>query len=87
MRFSYNLSSVSEELGFNPDTPCVFTVRQVIISYCLHFLEEVLCGQYLLCTSTDSLTLPGIKLVKEKMYFSNSNEEIWVRIKKSAVLV
>lgn len=72
--FSYNFSSVSEEFDFSPDTPCAFTIRQVIASYCLHFLaEEVLCGQYLLCASTDSLTLPGIKLVRKNPCFSNSN--------------
>lgn len=83
--FSYYLSRVSEELVFNPDTP--FIVRQIIISYCLHVLaKEVLCGQYLLCASTDSLTRPGIKLVREKMCFSNTSKEIWFRIKKFVVL-
>lgn len=69
----------------HPVTP--FVVRQTTISYCLHVLaEEVLCGQYLLSASIDSLILPGIKPVREKMCFSNSNKEIWVRIKKSVVL-
>lgn len=64
---SYNLSSVQEKLDLNPDILCAFTVRQVIMNSCRHFLaEKVLCGQHLLCASTDSLTLPGIKLVRKK---------------------